>query len=91
MERIMPNNSYDKPANMTDLAHRLALFGYNIVPIQIGRKGSNLHALWDDTKFSAKHCTDIEKLALVGDSTWQKWMAIVCKPFTMATAITSAT
>jgi hypothetical protein len=39
MERIMPNISYGKPANMTDLAHRLALFGYNIVPIQIGRKG----------------------------------------------------
>lgn len=39
MERIMPNISYDKPANMNDLAHRLALFGYNIVPIQIGRKG----------------------------------------------------
>jgi hypothetical protein len=39
MESLMSNISYGKPANMTDLAHRLALFGYNIVPIQIGRKG----------------------------------------------------
>ncbi|MEO8350095.1 MAG: STAS/SEC14 domain-containing protein [Chthoniobacteraceae bacterium] len=46
--------------------------------------GWDLHALWDDTKFSTKHCTDIEKLALVGDKSWEKWMAVVCKPFTMA-------
>ena len=39
MESLMSNISYGKPANMNDLAHRLALFGYNIVPIQIGRKG----------------------------------------------------
>ncbi len=46
--------------------------------------GWDLHALWDDTKFSTKHCTDIERLALVGDRSWEKWMAVVCKPFTMA-------
>lgn len=46
--------------------------------------GWDLHALWDDTKFSTKHCTDIEKLALVGDKSWEKWMAVVCNPFTMA-------
>ena len=41
-------------------------------------------ALWDDIKFSTKHCLDIERIALVGDKTWEKWMAKVCKPFTMA-------
>jgi len=46
--------------------------------------GWDLHALWDDTKFATTHCTKIEKIALVGDKTWEKWMAIVCKPFTMA-------
>jgi len=39
MESLMPDNSYSKPNNMNDLAHRLAHLGYNIVPIQIGRKG----------------------------------------------------
>jgi hypothetical protein len=47
-------------------------------------QGWDLHALWDDIKFSTKHCPDIERIALVGDKTWEKWMAKVCKPFTMA-------
>jgi hypothetical protein len=46
--------------------------------------GWDLHALWDDIKFSTTHCLDIERIALVGDRTWEKWMAKVCKPFTMA-------
>ena len=46
--------------------------------------GWDLHAVWDDTKFAATHCTDVERIALVGDKTWEKWMAAVCKPFTMA-------
>ena len=46
--------------------------------------GWDLHALWDDIKFSTTHCTKIERIALVGEKTWEKWMAKVCKPFTMA-------
>ncbi|MBL8799645.1 MAG: STAS/SEC14 domain-containing protein [Planctomycetia bacterium] len=46
--------------------------------------GWDMHALWDDIKFSTTHCTKIEKIALVGEKTWEKWMASVCKPFTMA-------
>jgi len=46
--------------------------------------GWDLHALWDDIKFSTTHCTKIERIALVGDKAWEKWMAKVCKPFTMA-------
>jgi hypothetical protein len=46
--------------------------------------GWDMHALWDDTKFATTHCTKIEKLALVGEKTWEEWMAKVCKPFTMA-------
>jgi hypothetical protein len=46
--------------------------------------GWDLHALWDDIKFSTTHCTKLERIALVGDKTWEKWMAKVCKPFTMA-------
>ena len=46
--------------------------------------GWDLHALWDDIKFATTHCTKIERVALVGDKRWEKWMAAVCKPFTMA-------
>jgi hypothetical protein len=46
--------------------------------------GWDLHALWDDIKFSTTHCTKIERIALVGEKAWEKRMAAVCKPFTMA-------
>jgi hypothetical protein len=38
--------------------------------------GWDVHALWDDIKFSTTHCAKIERVALVGEK--------VCKPFTMA-------
>lgn len=47
-------------------------------------QGWDLHALWDDIKFSTTHCTRIERIALVGEKKWEEWMAKVCKPFTMA-------
>lgn len=46
--------------------------------------GWDMHALWDDIKFATTHCTKIHKIALVGEKTWEKWMAAVCKPFTSA-------
>jgi hypothetical protein len=47
--------------------------------------GWDLHAVWDDTKFALKHYGDLERIAMVGDRKWEKWMAQVCKPFTKAT------
>jgi len=47
-------------------------------------EGWDMHALWDDIKFATTHCTKIERIALVGEKTWEKWMATVCKPFTTA-------
>ena len=46
--------------------------------------GWDVHALWDDIKFSTQHCRDVERIALVGEKAWEKWMAQVCKPFTLA-------
>lgn len=41
-------------------------------------------ALWEDIKFDTKHWKDIERLAIVGESKWEKGMATFCKPFTSA-------
>ena len=41
-------------------------------------------AVWEDIKFATRHCRDIEKIAMVGEKTWEKWMATICKPFTMS-------
>lgn len=41
-------------------------------------------ALWEDIKFELKHFSDIERLAMVGETKWQHGMAVFCKPFTTA-------
>jgi len=41
-------------------------------------------SLWEDLKFEAKHFSDIERLAIVGEKKWQEGMATFCKPFTTA-------
>ena len=41
-------------------------------------------AVWEDTKFAARHFRDIERLALIGETKWEKGMATFCKPFTQA-------
>ncbi|QGJ71183.1 Universal stress protein UspA [Planctomycetales bacterium 10988] len=41
-------------------------------------------ALWEDIKFEMKHSGDIAKLAIVGETKWEKGMAAFCKPFTSA-------
>lgn len=46
--------------------------------------GWDMHAVWDDTKFAFKHYSDFDRIAMVGDQRWEKWMAQVCKPFTKA-------
>ena len=46
--------------------------------------GWDTGALWEDIKFDMKHFNDIERLAIVGETTWEKWMAAFCKPFTTA-------
>ena len=46
--------------------------------------GWDLGAVWEDIKFATKHCRDIEKIAMVGEKAWEKWMATICKPFTMS-------
>ena len=46
--------------------------------------GWELGAVWEDIKFATKHCRDIDKIAMVGESDWERWMSTICKPFTMS-------
>ena len=41
-------------------------------------------ALWEDVKFDFAHWSDVERLAIVGESKWEAGMAVFCKPFTSA-------
>ena len=47
-------------------------------------QGWDMHAAWDDFKFALQHYSDFERIVMVGDRRWEKWMASVCKPFTKA-------
>lgn len=41
-------------------------------------------AAWEDFKFDLKHFNHIERLAIVGETKWEKGMSVFCRPFTTA-------
>ncbi len=47
-------------------------------------QGWDLHAAWDDITFGIKHFRDLERIAVVGDPGWEKWMVKLSKPFSEA-------
>lgn len=47
-------------------------------------RGWNLHAAWDDVTFGIRHFRDLERIAVVGDPAWEKWMVKLSKPFSSA-------
>ena len=44
--------------------------------------GWDAGALLEDIKWNARHFSDIERLAVVGEKTWHALMTGFCKPFT---------
>ena len=50
-----------------------------------GFQGWEEGALWEGIKFDLKHFADVERIAMIGETSWEKGMAIFCKPFTRAT------
>ncbi|MGK0271829.1 MAG: nucleotide-binding universal stress UspA family protein [Cocleimonas sp.] len=44
-------------------------------------KGADFAAMKDDFNFGRKHNNDFEKLAVVGDKKWLKWMTFLTSPF----------
>jgi SpoIIAA-like len=46
--------------------------------------GWDLHAAWDDFRFGIRHYRSFDRIAMVGDRKWEKWMVTLCKPFTKA-------
>ena len=56
----------------------------NLVVVLRDFHGWTAGALWEDVKFDARHFNDINRLAIVGETKWQKGMAFFCKPFTTA-------
>jgi hypothetical protein len=47
-------------------------------------KGWTAGALWEDIKFADRHFSDIKRLAVVGDTRWEKGVTLFVKPFIKA-------
>ena len=47
-------------------------------------EGWSPSAFFSDVKFDVQHANDFEKVAMVGDEKWHKWMTDAMKPFTTA-------
>lgn len=43
--------------------------------------GWDLPALWNEIKYHTKYARSLKRMALVGDSNWQSWVAKLIKPF----------
>jgi hypothetical protein len=41
----------------------------------------DLKAAWDDSVFWVKHINDIERIAIVGQKGWEKWLEFLEHPF----------
>ena len=46
--------------------------------------GWEVKAAWEDLKLDLKHYGEVERVAMVGEKKWQKWMTQFSKPFTGA-------
>lgn len=76
-------DDYDKFVPLTE--ERIKQYGsIRLLVILNDFHGWDAGALWDDIKFDVKHFKDIERLAIVGESKWEKGMAVFCRPFTSA-------
>jgi SpoIIAA-like len=47
--------------------------------------GWDAGAAWQDLKLGVTHLSDIERIAMVGETKWQQRMAMFSRPFTRAT------
>ena len=41
-------------------------------------------AIWDDFKLGQSHPYDFERIAIIGDKAWERWISLLAKPFTHA-------
>jgi SpoIIAA-like len=79
----LAKEDYDRFVPMTE--ERIKQYGkLRILVVMHDFHGWEAGALWEDVKFDLRHFSDIEQLAIVGETAWEKGMAIFCKPFTTA-------
>ena len=46
--------------------------------------GFTLDVAWEEIRFTRQHASDFERIALVADSEWQEWSALLTRLFTEA-------
>ena len=72
----------DYQAFLPKLEEQINQLGKVSVLIELDNfKGWDLKAAKDDFEFVLKHTDNIERVAIVGDKTWEHWMVAMMKPF----------
>ena len=67
---------------LPQIEHQLRRYGKISLLIELDDfVGWELDAAKDDYQFGIKHRSDFEKIALVGEKSWERWMALLAKPF----------
>jgi hypothetical protein len=56
----------------------------NVLFEMVDLHGWEAAVVWDDIRFDAKHFSDIQRLAMVGDQRWEKAMSVASQLFTTA-------
>lgn len=68
----------DYKAFLPELEKRITVYRHiNLLVDLEGFEGWDLHAAWDDFTFGMTHWHHFEKVALVGDSGWEKMAASI--------------
>lgn len=66
----------DYQAFMPQIETVIAKHGRARLLVDLSRfEGWELQAAWDDFAFGIKHWSDFERMALIGDKTWEAWAA----------------
>ena len=72
----------DYQAFLPRIEELIARYGRISLFIELeGFHGWDLEAAKDDFRFGLQHQGDFARIALVGDSGWQRWMALMARPF----------
>ncbi|MEH6463723.1 MAG: STAS/SEC14 domain-containing protein [Shewanella psychromarinicola] len=49
--------------------------------------GWDVDAAINDVKFGMKHLSDFDRIAMVGDKSWEHWMVLIAKPFLISSEV----
>lgn len=83
VEEKLTNHDFDQIAPMVD--QKIKAFGKIRLYYEMKNyKGWTFQAFWRDLYMDLKYRNKVEKIAMIGEKSWEKWLADAIKPFSGA-------